>query len=156
MNLFWYLKQFQPTTIKSDYCTRLFRDRSSKQSGLRWANKPFSLWFRQEFSGNYKCIQAGNELNRLHHNVLIPLSWHFKQGQWDLWVHICSRHDNVVGMTDPLSHGSNFLTSIAGLVHVNDLNLTTQILVSPCHICSVYAINQIWVLAEKSRGGGIS
>ncbi len=33
------------------------------------------------------------------------------------------------------------LTSIAGLVHVNDLDLTTQILVSPCHTCSVYAIN---------------
>ncbi len=29
---------------------------------------------------------------------------------------------------------------IAGLVHVNDLDLTTQILVSPCHTCSVYAI----------------
>ncbi len=34
------------------------------------------------------------------------------------------------------------LTSIAGLVHVNDLNLTTQILVPPCHICSVYAIKE--------------
>ncbi len=33
------------------------------------------------------------------------------------------------------------LTSIAGLVHVNDLDLTTQILVSPCHTCPVYAIN---------------
>ncbi len=32
------------------------------------------------------------------------------------------------------------LTSIAGLVHVNDLDLTTQILVSPCHTCSVYGI----------------
>ena len=26
----------------------------------------------------------------------------------------------------------------AGLVHVNDLDLMTQILVSPCHTCSVY------------------
>ena len=34
------------------------------------------------------------------------------------------------------------LTSIAGLVHVNDLNLTTLILVSPCHTCSVYAIKK--------------
>ncbi len=34
------------------------------------------------------------------------------------------------------------LTSIAGLVHVNDLDLTTQILVSSCHICSVYAIKE--------------
>ncbi len=31
-----------------------------------------------------------------------------------------------------------YLTSIAGLVHVNDLDLTTQILVSPCHTCSLY------------------
>ena len=38
--------------------------------------------------------------------------------------------------------GSLRLTSIAGLVHVNDLNLMTQILVSPCHICSVYAIKE--------------
>ncbi len=30
------------------------------------------------------------------------------------------------------------LTSIAGLVHVNDLDLTTQILVSPCRTCPVY------------------
>ncbi len=34
------------------------------------------------------------------------------------------------------------LTSIAGLVHVNDLDLTTQILVFPCQTCSVYAIKQ--------------
>ncbi len=34
------------------------------------------------------------------------------------------------------------LSSIAGLVDVNDLNLTTQILLSPCHICSVYAIKE--------------
>ncbi len=34
------------------------------------------------------------------------------------------------------------LTSIAGHVHVNDLDLTTQILVSPCHTCSVYAIKK--------------
>ena len=34
------------------------------------------------------------------------------------------------------------LTSIAGLVHVNDLDLTTQILISSCHICSVYAIKK--------------
>ncbi len=34
------------------------------------------------------------------------------------------------------------LTSIAGLVHVNDLDLTTEILVSSCHICSVYAIKE--------------
>ncbi len=34
------------------------------------------------------------------------------------------------------------LTSIAGLVHVNDLNLMTLILVSLCHICSVYAIKE--------------
>ena len=33
------------------------------------------------------------------------------------------------------------LTSIAGLVHVNELDLTTQILVSPCDTCPVYAIN---------------
>ena len=38
------------------------------------------------------------------------------------------------------------LTSIAGLVHVNDLNLTTQILVSPCHTCSVYAIKKFGYL----------
>ncbi len=38
---------------------------------------------------------------------------------------------------------SNYrLTSIAGLVHVNDLDLTTQILVSPCHTCSVCAIKK--------------
>ncbi len=34
------------------------------------------------------------------------------------------------------------LTSIAGLVHVNDLNLRTQILVFPCHTCWVYASKQ--------------
>ncbi len=34
------------------------------------------------------------------------------------------------------------LTSIAGLVHVNDLNLTTHILVFPCQTCSVYAMKQ--------------
>ncbi len=35
------------------------------------------------------------------------------------------------------------LTSIAGLVHVNDFNpVTTQILVPPCHTCSVYAIKE--------------
>ena len=34
------------------------------------------------------------------------------------------------------------LTSIAGLVHVNDLNLTTNILVFPCQTCSVYAMKQ--------------
>ncbi len=34
------------------------------------------------------------------------------------------------------------LTSIAGLVHVNDLDLTTQILVSPCHTCPVYILNR--------------
>ena len=39
------------------------------------------------------------------------------------------------------------LTSIAGLVHVNDLNLTTQILVSPCHTCSVYAIKKFGFVA---------
>ena len=43
---------------------------------------------------------------------------------------------------DQLSVLSTTLTSIAGLVHVNDLNLMTQILVSPCHICSVYAIKE--------------
>ena len=36
-----------------------------------------------------------------------------------------------------------YLTSIAGLVHVNDLDLPTQILVSPCHTCSVYT-EQVW------------
>ncbi len=35
-----------------------------------------------------------------------------------------------------------YLTSIAGLIHVNDLNLTTQILVFPCQTCSVYAMKQ--------------
>ena len=34
----------------------------------------------------------------------------------------------------------HLLTSIAGLVHVNDHNLTTQILVFPCQTCSVYAM----------------
>ncbi len=34
------------------------------------------------------------------------------------------------------------LTGIEWLIHVNDLDLTTQILVSPCHTCSVYAINK--------------
>ncbi len=42
----------------------------------------------------------------------------------------------------PLREGPN-LTSIAGLIHVNDLNLITQILVSvPCQTCSVYATKQ--------------
>ncbi len=36
--------------------------------------------------------------------------------------------------------GKIHLTSIAGLVHVNDLNLTTQILVPPCYTCLIYAI----------------
>ena len=36
-------------------------------------------------------------------------------------------------------NGSN-LTSIARLLHVNDLDLTAQILVSPCHTCPVYGI----------------
>ena len=40
----------------------------------------------------------------------------------------------------PPEHTQISLTSIAGLVHVNDLKLTTQILVSPCHTCLVYAI----------------
>ncbi len=59
----------------------------------------------------------------------------------------------------------HWLTSIAGLVHVNDLNLTTQILVSPCHTCPVYAIKEfgfpckiyrhLWIFLPvlKSRGG---
>ncbi len=34
------------------------------------------------------------------------------------------------------------LTGIARLVHVNDLNLTTQILTFPCETCSVYATKQ--------------
>ncbi len=37
--------------------------------------------------------------------------------------------------------GPSLLTSIAGLVHVNEFDLTTQILVSPCHTCLVYAKN---------------
>ncbi len=48
----------------------------------------------------------------------------------------------VLALGDGVTNPSNDLTSIAGLVHVNGLNLTTQILVSPCHICSVYAINK--------------
>ena len=39
-------------------------------------------------------------------------------------------------------HLKDILTSIAGLVHVNDLNCTTQILVFPCQTCSVYALKQ--------------
>ncbi len=56
------------------------------------------------------------------------------------------------------------LTSIAGLIHVNDVDLTTQILVSPCDTCSVCAINffmahteqvwhgetKIWVVRSRS------
>ncbi len=34
------------------------------------------------------------------------------------------------------------LTGIAGLVHVKDLNLMTQILIFPCQTCSVYAMKQ--------------
>ena len=34
------------------------------------------------------------------------------------------------------------LTSIAGLVHVSDLDLTTQILIFPCQTCQVYATKQ--------------
>ncbi len=48
---------------------------------------------------------------------------------------------------------SSTLTSIAGLVHVNDLDLTTQILVSPCHTCSVYAINKFGLLRSIYRTG---
>ncbi len=40
------------------------------------------------------------------------------------------------------SHHFLHLTSIARLIHVNDLDLTTEILVSPCHTCSVHAINK--------------
>ncbi len=43
---------------------------------------------------------------------------------------------------------SDSLTSIAGLVHVNDLNLTTQILVSPCDT-SASASEQILSSAER-------
>ncbi len=53
------------------------------------------------------------------------------------------------------------LTGIARLVHVNDLNLTTQILTFPCQTCSVYAMKQfgyplkvekvkIWVVRLRS------
>ena len=37
---------------------------------------------------------------------------------------------------------NHLVTSIAGLVHVNDLNLTTKILVFPCQPYSVYAMKQ--------------
>ena len=43
------------------------------------------------------------------------------------------------------------LTSIARLVHVNDLNLTTQILVPPCYICSVYAIKEFGFMAYTEQ-----
>ncbi len=42
---------------------------------------------------------------------------------------------------------------IAGLVHVNDLDLTTQILVSPCHSRLVYAINKFGFPCKIYRNG---
>ena len=39
-------------------------------------------------------------------------------------------------------HDGNLLTSIAGLVHVFDLDLTIQILIFPCQTCLVYATKQ--------------
>ncbi len=43
------------------------------------------------------------------------------------------------------------LTSIAGLVHVNDLDLTTQILVSPCDTCSVYTQTASYNIPNRSN-----
>ncbi len=41
--------------------------------------------------------------------------------------------------------GGLSLTSIAGHVHVNDLNLATQILVFSCQTCSIYAMKQLGI-----------
>ncbi len=46
--------------------------------------------------------------------------------------------------------GGGNLTSIAGLVHVNDLDRTSQILVALCHSCSVYLTGLTW--KDKNLG----
>ena len=80
---------------------------------------------------------------------LMNIWWMFFCCPWHEWTWIdlsywwLSNFDPFLTIVASIRRGGvHVLTSIAGLVHVNDLNLTTQILVFPCQTCLVYAMKQ--------------
>ncbi len=85
----------------------------------------------------YRCSQVNGRLANLSQNIM----WHAVSDPKNCVLYLWRLANTL---KTPLWHATICisLTSITGHVHVNDLDLTTQILVSSCHTCSVYAIKK--------------